>query len=476
MTTNAATTTPPLRVTHLIERNFKRIESIDIHTDQRTLIMLQGPNENGKTSALDGLIAALGGKSRSPVAPVRKGHESGTVEVTLGDDNGPKYKAVRTFSPDGASTLRLYDATNPDRPAKLNAGQTLLDGLIADISFDPLAFIRADKKHQIAMLMAAAGMRERFEELQRQRMGVMDCRKEINRIIEHDRGRFNSMPHYPDVADRIDEAAVQAHVAEAEAHNLRIDTLQSEAASLIEKADRIKEGHKHEVASIEKEIAAAEQRIEQLRHESETRTEQARLVLTEIKNKHAAISESIAAAGEKKTIAEVSAELERIRTVNAQIDANKARDAAKQKLDARQAEADKLTAELAKIDAESVSLLEQSTIGQSVPGLSVRDGGIWHNGVPIEQASGMRKLELSALIGMASNNRLRIMCIDEADKLDDESLSRLVSLAKERNYQLWATAVRIGQAATDDFMVLPIKDGTVAPTSTATAKMEPVEI
>lgn len=466
--------TQPLRITHLIERGFKRIESIEIQPGSKTLILLHGPNENGKTSAIDGIIAALGGKSRSPEAPVRRGHEYGSVEIMLGNDAGPKYRAVRSFAPDGSSTLRLFDASNPDRPAKLNAGQTLLDSLIADISFDPLAFIRADAKQQIAMLMSAAGMREQFEELQRQRAGIMDARKDVNRAVEQKRAQLATLPHYPSATSRIDAAAVSARVTEAEAHNDRVDVLEQESASLLAQAERIKTAHQVAAAAATQKIADMEREIQRLRAEVESSAEKARLSLAEIKQQHAAVKESLAAIGGKRTIAEVSAELERIRAVNAQVDANEAREAVRLAMEAEQAKADKFTAELAKIDAESVSLLEQSTIGQCVPGLSVRDGGIWHNDVPLSQASGMRKLELSALIGMASNNQLRIMCIDEADKLDDESLARLVALAKERGYQLWATAVRVS-GADDDVMVLPIRNGAVAGAG-APAAMEPVEI
>lgn len=455
----------PLRVTHLIEKGFKRIESIDIQPGSKTLIMLQGPNENGKTSAIDGLIAALGGKAKAPMAPVKKGHEFGSVEVFIGDESGPKYRAVRTFAPDGSSSLRLYDTENPDRPSKITAGQTLLDGLIADISFDPLAFMRAESKAQIAMLMTAAGMREKHEELQRQRIGVMESRRDINRIIEIEKQRLATMPRYPNATVKIDEAGIAEKISDAQQHNNRIDELNSKAAFLQSQAEQIREGYKNATESINKEIISLESQISRLREELETRTIAAKKSLAEIKEQHEQMQEAIVAAGEKRTIAEVSKELEQIRGNNEQCDANEARRIAEQELQKKESEADRLTNEIGKIDEESLSLLENSRIGHAVPGLEIREGAIWHNGVPLSQASGMRKLELSTLIGMAGNARLRIMCIDEADKLDDQSLERLVVLAKERNYQLWATAVRIGEAP-DDVMILPIRNGTIEPSDT----------
>jgi len=45
-------------------------------------------------------------------------------------------------------------------------------------------------------------------------------------------------------------------------------------------------------------------------------------------------------------------------------------------------------------------------------------------------------------LAMKSKPRLRILRLDEGERLDSESWSTLLRLASERGFQVWATAVR----------------------------------
>jgi hypothetical protein len=122
------------------------------------------------------------------------------------------------------------------------------------------------------------------------------------------------------------------------------------------------------------------------------------------------------------------------------------------------------SAVLAKLDTDAVAIVAASNIGQAVPGLAVTPAGeIRHNDLPLSQASGMRTLELSALLGMAASPRLRVMAIDEGDQLDDASIKRLTELARERDYSLWMTAIRAGDETDPDTCIVELREGASAP-------------
>ncbi|HSW46488.1 MAG TPA: hypothetical protein VLM89_13050, partial [Phycisphaerae bacterium] len=158
--------------------------------------------------------------------------------------------------------------------------------------------------------------------------------------------------------------------------------------------------------------------------------------------------------------ADISAELARIQAHNEQARRQAAHHARRAERDAAEAQARALTVQLAALDDEVEATLTASEIGRSVPGLSFAAGDLLHEGIPFSQASGMRRLELSALIGMAANPRLRIMCIDEGDQLDDAAMARLRDLAKARDYQVWMTAIRAGDEHDADTCLIRINNGT----------------
>ena len=132
--------TSSLRVTRLEARDFKRIEALDVSPGRKSLIILRGPNEAGKTSAIDSLIATIGGKGRSPEVPVRRGAEDAAVTVELSDALRPRYQVTRSWTTEGRTWLTVKTVNDDGTTAKLTAGQTLLDSLVSDVSFDPLAF------------------------------------------------------------------------------------------------------------------------------------------------------------------------------------------------------------------------------------------------------------------------------------------------------------------------------------------------
>lgn len=136
-----------MRILNLVAENFKRLQVVEIKPDG-SLIQVQGKNAQGKSSVLDAIWAALGGKKAIPGEPIRRGADEARIELLLGDDQKTEYVVKRTFGR-GREPQIVVEA--PDG-ARYATPQTLLDGLLGALSFDPLAFARMAPKDQAAEL------------------------------------------------------------------------------------------------------------------------------------------------------------------------------------------------------------------------------------------------------------------------------------------------------------------------------------
>lgn len=468
---------PHYRIAHLIAADFKRIESVEITPGHKSLIMLHGENEQGKTSALDSLMAVLGGKSLGAEVPIRKGKKSSYSQVTLEDESGkPIYRVRRTWEEGDKTSVKVYDLRG-EREATVGSPQTLLDKIINRISFDPLRFMRAKTDEKRKMLIAAAGLSEKYDDLMAQRSAAGDTRKDLKKEVDKLESEVSSHPDpSPDKElQPISEESLDEALKGIEAHNAEVAKARDAIASYQSAASEGETRRTEKLEEIDEATARANQRIEEYRLEIAAMEEAKENLAQERANavKHsdeakardakvlASLQEAAEKLGAVKDASAIRAKIEEVAAANDSHEAQQQSKLWRRRLD----EAKKAHAECEKtieeIDAEVVALIESSDLGQRVPGLKIVGEDVLHNDLPISQSSGMRMLELSALIGMSANPALRLMLIDEVDKVDDKSLARLTEMAKERGYQLFATAVRV-TADIEDMLLVSVKDGKAA--------------
>src|ERR1700685_2299474 len=72
-----------LRIYELRAENFKRLSAITIRPDG-SVIVISGRNGQGKTSAIDAIAVAIGGKKAAPAEPIRKGQDKAEINLDLG--------------------------------------------------------------------------------------------------------------------------------------------------------------------------------------------------------------------------------------------------------------------------------------------------------------------------------------------------------------------------------------------------------
>lgn len=445
----------PLHISRLIETDWMRVRVTDISPGDRSIVVLRGPNEAGKTSALRGIIAALGGKGFDPDAPIRAGQESAQVQITLADSIANRLRLTATWTPKNRY-LTVYQLSD-DGEIKLPAPQKLLDQLLGALTFDPLRFQRSKPTEQLAMLMQAIGQAKAYEQLQARRKSFYDERTIANRMLKDAKTRAAATPDPSPDEDLTERPATEVNTFLAQ---VRVQQQQAD-----EYAAKLR-AHEQETARLEQqqqsmgeELARLEARIQELKRAIADGAQ----VIRDRKQKEAAAHQRYAAlvAAIPGTDA-ASAKLAELQQHNTRVAQQRQARQLREAVQKHERESERLTAAITSIDNEIRDLVARSELGQRVPGLVVDpEGQILHNGVPISQASGMRQLELSCLIGMAMSPQVRVMCIDEGDRLDPESLKRLTEIAKQYNYQFWMTAVYAGDnnGNGNGQHIVPVQDG-----------------
>lgn len=392
-----------MKVIELKAENFKRLRAVELRVnDDEAVIELSGANGAGKSSVLDAIWAAVGGKKVDPVEPVRQGEEKACVSLDLGN-----LKVERTWKEDGSGTIRVLSKTaDGDGYAKVSSPQTVLNELINTVTFDPHAFLRLRPADQVKTLAELIGID--LEEMQKERQGIYDLRTDENRELK-----------------RLQAAAEQA-IREAPLEKPEeIDT-----TALREKRDSLI-ANRDEAAVIEGKRRAAAHRIEELEAELKD-LKKWMLHNPPPEMSYAQIQEGI---------------IDAIRDLDAANDANisqvkwQEREETAKARDAQAEVVERLTERLQAHDEKRRQLIKDADI--PVQGLTVTADGkeLIFNDVPFEDASQGERLRVSMAIAMASNPKLRVAQIRDGSLLDSKSLEIIREAAREKDFQVWIERV-----------------------------------
>jgi hypothetical protein len=104
--------------------------------------------------------------------PIRKGENSGRIRLNLGE-----LVVTRRFTESG-STLVVENADG----ARFPSPQKMLDDLIGELSFDPLAFSRMDGRQQYEELKRIAKIDLDMDALERASATDYESRTRMNRM------------------------------------------------------------------------------------------------------------------------------------------------------------------------------------------------------------------------------------------------------------------------------------------------------
>lgn len=439
-----------MKIVRMTAENVKRLVAVEIAPDG-SLVVVGGKNGAGKTSLLDSIQLAMGGKKHADPKMLREGTEKGSVILDLGD-----IVVRRTLLASGGGQLVVENQDG----ARYQSPQTLLDGLVGKLSFDPLAFSRAKSDEQLAMLKALVGLD--FTEHDRQRKALYDERTEINRSTKACEARLATMPPLDEdaPAEEVSVSELARDLEEANAAASEKAELLAEAARKADEAARRSEHAANSTDEIEEVKRRAAERIAEIERECEARCAE----LRQMAEADQADAASLRAAGEELVARAneiavpdreaLHAEIEGADAANATVRANAARRQEESSAATLRGRSEELTRKIEEIDAIKSAAVSNAEF--PVPGLGFDDLGVTFNNLPFAQASSAEQLRVSVAMGLAMNPTLKILLIRDGSLLDEDSLAVVAAMAEESEAQVWME--RVGEG--DECSVI-IEDGSV---------------
>jgi len=398
-----------MKIVKLSVNNIMRVKCAEI-TPDGNVIIVGGQNAQGKTTIMESIPMALGGKSAAPKKPLRTGAEHGEIVLEL-----EEFVVERTYEADGSTKLIVKSKEGAHYPSP----QTMLNEFYSALTFDPLAFKRASAKEQRTMLLQLLGLQDRLDDNRRHYGETYQLRRDANRALKDMNARLATMPEHEGV-ERVDTDKLWKNLATAEEEEKRI---------------------LHENAN----IRHARDRVAQI--ESEIKELQGQLA-------------DYAVLGMKETVdipdtvTEIREQIKSADDTNRLADQNAARKTERGHAEKVLETVHEYTGTLAGLDAKMQDML--SDVELPVEGLSVDNDGVVFNGEPFSQASSAEQLRVSCAMGFAMNPKLKVLIIRDGSLLDEKNLTTIGEMAAEHDAQVWIERVGEGEECS-----VIMEDGTV---------------
>ena len=387
-----------MKIIQLQAENVKKLKAVSI-TPEGNVIQITGPNGSGKTSVLDCIWYALAGTKEIPSQVVRRGSEQAVVRLDLGE-----VIILRQFTEHGGTNLRV-EASNG---AKFSSPQKMLDSLLGELAFDPLAFTRMQPRAQLETLRGIVNLKVDIDQLDTKISIAYDKRTEVNRRVTQLKSQIDAIRLPANLPESADVSALLRKLESAANKNTEITT---QAANLKKKQDRLNELRK-QAREIADEISQCERALERVPE------------LPELFDIGALRKQIEAARANNEVLAQVDN-----------------REKLKRELKCAESESDKLTRSIeASTDEKNDAI---SSAKMPVKGLSFGAGEVLFNKLPFTQASSAEQLRVSVAIAMAANPKLRIIRIQDGSLLDKDSMKILSEMAEDKDFQVWIERVDI---------------------------------
>ena len=485
-----------MRILEYFAENFKGLRLVEFKPTGRVTVFT-GANGAGKTSALDVVPAVLGGAKCVPEMPVRKGATHWKGRLVLGDDKSPEMTVQRTQS--GVTLTMAGGLPAWDTP------QAMLRKIYDERSFDPTEFVRLKPEEQVEYLRKAVGVDDELKALDQADKDDYKERENVNREVRRLEGEVQAITVQAGLPEhKIDEERLQAQLREASEQNRTIAgqiEQRAELAAALERAERGLQAHQEFIAAKEKAIAqlgidgpqmeavatqagvtndvlvehlsfyqsrrwpaadvlvnaltSGQQAATRLKNDAQMRAEEinrelrgaraaleaARATLQSMDDNVGAAREAweTAPAGQLIDTSALGEEIRQAGITNREIDKRSRREGLVEQLEEERRKSHALTR--AMDGREEKRRAAVSGAKMPVEGLTIADGKVLFNGIPLRQLGEAQQILLSIRIVLARSPKLRLVRIDHGEALDDGALAMLYELMEELDCTAWISKV-----------------------------------
>ena len=407
------------KIINLKAENIMRLKAVEITPDVH-LNIIAGNNAQGKTSVLDSIVIAMGGKKSKTELPLRKGAETGKIRCELDD-----YIVTRTFTEKGD-----YLKVENKEGATFNSPQGILDKITGTLTFDPLEFTNMDSKKQLETLKQLVGLD--FGEMELKKKELFDERTILNREIKSLDNQINAIQYEPSqYKEEISVSDLMKELKEQRESNDKY-RLQLNNANKWESA----------IDGYEREIIDLKAKIQEIEDSIESAKRQRKEILDALELLHL------------YDTSKIEEQIQNAESINENLRKIKQKRELETRLKEKADIVKNLTKEIAGIDEEKERMLKEAKF--PVPGLSFDEDGVLFEGIPFGQCSSAMQLLVSASMGIVTNPKFKVLLIRDGNRMDKEHLEILRNIAIENDYQIWLE--RVGE---DEKCAIIIEDGMV---------------
>lgn len=412
----------PVKIICFSAGNFKALKAFYCEPKPEGLTVIGGDNGAGKSSCLDALAFAVGGKKYCPSNPKRKGAIGDTtLHVDLSNGITVERKG------------KNLSLTVTDREGARH-GQELLNAFISNIAIDLPKFYNASSKDKAHMILATLGIEDKLAELAKAEKEKYDTRTMVGREADRKQKAAEDMPWHEDAPeDPVSVAELIKQQQEILARN------------------GIRAEHKRDLSSMLEERESVRRQLADL-----TRRE------NELSTKIASVRSIVQEDGENESTAELEAQIANFEETNRKVAENAERTRRMEEADALNDQKDALTKEIEAIRAERIALLQGANF--PLEGLSVNDGGeLVYNDQPWDCMSGSQQLIVSCAIASRINPSCRFVLMDKLEQLDLTTLAEFDAWLKTQDLQCIATRVSTGDECSLIIEAGEVKEGETRP-------------
>lgn len=413
-----------MKIINLQAENFKKLKAIDI-TPKDSTIVISGKNTAGKTSVLDAIWTAVGGKAASKglKKPIREGSEKAEISLDLGE-----ITIKRTWT----SNTKTYLTVENKDGATFKSPQAILDELIGNLSFDPLAFSHMSDKEQKEILLDLVDIGIDLEEWEKDRAEAYEERTGVNRKVKELEGQVAGLPE-PDKDAPVEEvsaADIMSEITKAqkvkEENDGKRRQLEDERLSLQTNESRLE--------NATREIAELMVKLDRYEEEKAKIKETGKLQKTSLLKLNAEVTALVDPDMDK-----FQENLEKVEETNKSVRENQKRVDAQKSLNKAKKESQTLTDELTGMDKEKSDAIEKAEF--PIEHLGFDETGVTYKDIPFGQCSAAERLRVSLSIAMAANPKLRVLRIMDGSLLDSTNMKIIQDMVKEHDYQCWVEIV-----------------------------------
>ncbi len=421
----------PMKIIELKTQNVKRIKAVTINPDG-SVIVVGGQNAQGKTSVLDSIMYALAGRSSLPDKPIREGEDNAKISLDLGE-----YIVTRRINhKDTSVTIKNKDG------ATFGSPQTMLDGLVGSLSFDPLEFSRMKPQEQAKTLMGFSDFdfksnSDSYDKLFLERTAL---NKEVSKLTT----KLGEIEFHEDLPEEpINVHDIYVEIEDAKLHNKKLDimeddltttiddrvSLNSQRDSLIKDFDKLKADFTERISNTEKLIS------EKMEAETDLQLSISSFIPTDTTS----LEETLKNSSE----------------INNQINNNLTASSYSNQIVIEQVKSSGLSVQLGDLKKERLNAIANTDL--PVDGVTFDTNGVSYNGTPFSQCCSSEQLRVSVAVGLALNPKLKILLIRDGSLLDENNLSVISDLIEKADAQCW-----IERVGTGDEVTVVIEDGSVS--------------